>query len=37
MLVAEAQGQFRTPEEGECLLLDVVTRRLVEMQQTAAD
>jgi hypothetical protein len=32
-LVAEAQGQFRSPEEGEILSLEAVTRKLVKTQQ----
>jgi hypothetical protein len=32
-LVAEKQGQFGNPEEGEHLLLEAVTRKLVKIQQ----
>jgi hypothetical protein len=32
-LVAEAQGQFGNPEEGECMPMEAVTRRLVKTQQ----
>jgi hypothetical protein len=32
--VAEAQGRFGNPEEGEHLLLQAVTRRLVKTQLT---
>jgi hypothetical protein len=32
-LVADAQGQFRNPEEGERPPLETVTRRLVKTQQ----
>jgi hypothetical protein len=34
MLIAEAWGQFMNPEEGECLLLKAITRKLVKTQQT---
>jgi hypothetical protein len=33
MLVAEAQGQFGNPEEGERPPLEAVTRKLVKIQQ----
>jgi hypothetical protein len=32
-LVAETRGQFGNPEEGECPLLEAVTRILVKTQQ----
>jgi hypothetical protein len=32
--VAEAQGLFRNPEEGEHLLLEAITRGIVKAQQT---
>jgi hypothetical protein len=32
--VAEAQGQFKNPEEGEHILLETVTRGLVKTQLT---
>jgi hypothetical protein len=35
VLVAEARGQFENPEDGECPLLETVTRqRLVKTQKT---
>jgi hypothetical protein len=33
-LAPEARGQFRNPEEGECLLLEAIPKRLVKTQQT---
>jgi hypothetical protein len=32
--VVEVRGQLRNPKEGEQLLLEAVTRRLVKTQQT---
>jgi hypothetical protein len=32
-MVAEARGKFGNPEEGECLPLEAVTRRMVKRQQ----
>jgi hypothetical protein len=32
-LAAVAQGQFGKPEEGECLPLEAVTRKLVKTEQ----